>query len=382
MKKYFFLILLIVITTTGCSFQSNNLTLNGDIQNNLISAVSTIPGKIITMNKKQGETVKKGDIIAVIDNTNQKYAADQLQAVVNMKKAKLEELLAGARPEQIEQAEAQANAAKAQLDLLIAGNRPEQIEQAKISVRVAQETVDTAQKTYEYTFTQYSHAAELYSEGALSQNDLDNAKLKCDTAQNQFSIAELQLENANQQLNLIKNGATLQSIDAARANYNSANAAYNLLKIGPTKQAQEAAQADLDQSVAQLNQALKTLNDCNITALADGIIISKNYELGDVVNIGSNLCDIAIADDLYVLCYIPDQYLDKIIYNQQLMVNTSAGVQKGTVSYIALKHEYTPKDKQSTSDSKHIATKIKVAINSNEGILKSPMTAQVQVPLK
>lgn len=382
MKKLILCVLFIALITTGCSSKSNNLTLKGDIQNNIISANSTVAGKIIQMNKQQGEPVKKGDIIAVIDNTNQKYAVEQLQAVVNIKKAKLEELQAGTRPQQIEQAQAQVRAAKAQLDLLTSGNRSEQIEQAKNGVSIAQEALNTAQTAYNFADTQYKNALKLNKDGALSKNDLDNAKYKLDTTATQVSSAQYQLESAKQQLALLQNGSTSQAISTAQANYDAANAQLKLLQSGATKQTIAAAQADLDQSVAQLNQAQNILNNYNIIALNDGIIISKNFELGDVVNVGSNIADIAISNDLYVLCYIPDQYLDKIYYNQLLAVTTSAGIQTGKVSYIALKHEYTPKDKQSTSDDSHIATKIKVAINDNKGILKSGMTATVQVPLK
>lgn len=94
------------------------------------------------------------------------------------------------------------------------------------------------------------------------------------------------------------------------------------------------------------------------------------------------MADIAISNDLYLLCYIPDQYLDKISYNQSLNVTTSIGNQTGTVNYIALKHEYTPNDKQSTSDSKHISTKIKVSITDSDGTLRSGMTANVEIPIK
>jgi len=368
--------------TTGCFLKSDKLTLKGDIQNNIISATSTVSGRIIQMNKQQGEPVKIGDIIAVIDNSSQKYSVDQLQAVVNMKKARLDELKAGTRPQQIQQAQAQVRAAKAQLDLLISGNRAEQIEQAKDGVSIAQETLNTAQITYDYVNTQYNNTSELYKEGALSKNELDNAKYKLDTAAKQLSSAKSVLESAKQQLVLLQKGSTSQAISAARANYDSANAQLKLLQSGSTKQSIKAAQADVDQSVAQLNQAKNTLNNYNITALGDGIIISKNFELGDVVNVGSNIVDIAISNDLYVLCYIPDKYLDKIYYNQPIIVKTSTGVQTGRVSYIALKHEYTPKDKQSTSDSKHIATKIKVAVKDDKGILKSGMTANVEVSLK
>lgn len=349
MKKLMGWILILAFIATGCS-SSGTLTLKGDIQNNIITSSSTVAGRIIKMNKQQGEPVKKGDIIAVIDNISQKYTVDQLQAVVNMKKAKLAELQAGTRPQQIEQAQAQARAAKDQLN----------------GVSVAEEAVSAAQITYDYVNTQYKKTLTLFREGALSQSELDSAKYKLDTAAKQLSSAKYQLKE----------------FSAAQANYDAANAQLKLLQSGATKQTIEAAQADLDQSVAQLNQAKNTLSNCNITALEDGIIISKNYELGDVVSVGSNIADIAVANDLYVLCYIPDEYLAKISYNQPLTVTTPTGTQTGRVSYIALKHEYTPKDKQSTSDSKHIATKIKVAIKDNKGRLKSGMTATVDVPLK
>ncbi len=382
MKKLFMCSLFISFIFTGCSLNSNILTLKGDIQNNIISASTTVSGKIIEMKKQQGEAVKKGDIIAIIDNTNQKYVVDQAQSVVNMKKAKLEELQVGNRPEQIEQAEAQVRASKAQLDLLTSGNRNEQIEQAKNEVSISSDAVNSAQSTYDYVNNQYNNTNQLYESETVSKSTLDEAKLKLDTTTNQLSSAKFKLESVKQQLQLLQEGSTSETINIAQANYDAANAQLNLLKNGATTQTISTAQADLDQATAQLNQSQNTLNNCNIIALNDGIIISKNFELGDVVNVGSDIADIAVSNELYVLCYIPDKYLDKISYNQSLNVITSTGTKTGNLNYIALKHEYTPKDKQSTSDSKHTATKIKIAINDTDGKLKSGMSADVEIPLK
>ncbi|OPJ55011.1 HlyD family secretion protein [Clostridium chromiireducens] len=382
MKKLFMCSLTVLFLTTGCSLNSDTLTLKGDIQNNIVPATSIVSGKIVEMKKNQGEVVKKGDVIAVIDNVTQKYTVDQTQAIVNIKKAKLDELKVGTRPEQIEQAEAQARAAKYQLDLLTAGNRSEQIKQAEDEVSISETSVNSAQANYDYIKNQYNNTSQLYDKDAVPKNTLDDAKLKLDTTSDQLSTAKYKLESAQQQLKLLKDGSTSESINIAQANYDAANAQLNLLKNGSTKQAIDAAQADLDQAVAQLNQAQNNLNNYNIVALNDGIVISKNFSLGDVVNVGSDIADIAISNELYVLCYIPDEHLDKISYNQSLNVVTSTGNQTGSVNYIALKHEYTPKDKQSTADSKHIATKIKVSINDSDGKLKSGMTADVQIPIK
>ena len=382
MKKLFMCSLLILFIATGCSSNSNTLTLKGDIQNNIVSATTTISGKIIEMKKQQGESVKKGDTIAIIDSSNQKYVVDQMQAVVNMKNAKLDELQKGTRPEQISQAEAQVRAAKAQLDLLTSGNRNEQIEQARNEVSIAENAVNSAQTSYDYVNNQYNNTSQLYEKEAISKSSLDDVQYKLDTATSQLSSAKFKLESSKQQLKLLQEGSTSEAINTAKANYDAASSQLALLRNGSTKQTIDSAQADVDQAVAQLNQAKNTLNNYTITALNDGILISKNFEQGDIVNIGSDIADIAISNELYILCYIPDDYLNKVSYNQSLNVITSTGTQTGKVNYIALKHEYTPKDKQSTSDSKHIATKIKVAITDDDGKLKSGMTANVEIPTK
>ncbi|ULL19190.1 HlyD family efflux transporter periplasmic adaptor subunit [Paenibacillus sp. H1-7] len=366
---------------TGCSLKSGSspVTVKATIEYNQISAVSTVSGKIIRLNKQQGEPVNKGEVLAVIDNANPTYVVDQWQAVVQAKKARLEEVEAGSRPEQIRQAEAQAEAAKAKLDLLLSGSRPEQIEQAQSQVLMAEEALSNAGITLDYLRIQQNKAANLYDLGQLSKDELDNAKYKTDTAAKQQAAAKHQLEASKQQLALLKNGATAEEISAARANYEAADAQLALLKAGSTKQAVAAAQADFDQAAAQLNQAKSQLDNYRIVALEDGIIISKHFELGDVVNAGSNLADIAVANDLYAVCYVPDAYLDRVNYNQTVNVKVGNEVLAGRVQYIALKHEYTPKDQQSANDD-HVATKVKIALKGAKLSLKPGMEASVEIP--
>ncbi|CAB1255126.1 HlyD family secretion protein [Clostridium sp. MT-14] len=381
MKRIYICILFAAFILTGCGSKSS-ITLKGDIADNTVSVSSTVGGKVIKMNKNQGEKVKKGDLIALIDNSSQKYQVAQLQAVVDMKKAKLSSLNAGTRTEQIEQAKAQVKAAGAQLDLLKSGNRQEQINQSQNNVSIAQQDLNIAQTQYDNSKSDYEKYLILNKSGAISQKELEDVKLKMDTSSYTLLSAKSKLDNARQQLNLMQEGSTSQAIETASANYEAANAQLKLLENGPTDDEIKASQEDLNQSIAQLSQAKNELNKYNITALSDGIIISKNFELGDIVTAGSNIADIAVTDDLYVICYLPDKYLDKIHYNQYVNVKTSLGIQKGKINYIDLKKGYTPKDKQSTSDKDHITTKIKIAIKDKTGILKSGMTAEVEIPFK
>ncbi|WP_446898736.1 HlyD family secretion protein [Clostridium sp. LBM24168] len=380
MKRIFIWILLAMLLLAGCGKKSS-VTLKGDIQNDVVSASSTVGGKITVMKKNQGEEVKKGDLIAVIDNSNQKYQVAQLQAIVSMKKAKLALLKAGTRPEQIGQAKAQVRAAGAQVDLLKSGNRQEQINQSKNNMSIAQYELYTARAAYEDSKSDYEKYLLLNKSGAVSQKELEDVKLKMDTSNYSLASAVSKLDNAKQQLSLMEEGSTSQAVETAVANYEAVSEQLKLLENGPATDEIEAAREDVNQSIAQLNQAKNQLNEFNIAALCDGIIISKNFQLGDIVAAGSNIADIAVKNDLYVVCYLPDKYLDKIYYNQSIVVSTSRGNQQGRINYIDLKKEYTPKDKQSASDKDHISTKIKIAIKDKSGILKSGMQADVQIPL-
>lgn len=376
------LLLALAILSTGCSQNSATLTLKGDIQNNIISSISTVSGKIVDMNKNLGETVKKGDLIAVIDDKNQTFVVEQLQAAVDFKTARLEEIEVGSRPLQIKQLEAQARVAKSQWDLISAGSRTEQKKQASLNVSIAKEGVNSAQISFDYASSQYENALTGYGLGTITKAELDAAKYKKDLAFRQLATAKFQRDSAISQLALVEKGSTPQSISAAKANYEAIKAQLELAKVGATSQAIVIAEADLNIAKAQLEQGKNLLESYKITSLADGVIISKNYQLGDVVVASSNIVDIAIDNDLYVIAYIPDKYLGKIQYGQKLKVNTPVGAIEGNVIYIDLNNEYTPKDKQSTNDSQHKATKIKVKITSTKGNLKSGMTADIEVPLK
>jgi len=447
MKKIFIIVLsLLSLLSAGCTKDQDTAIIKGEVQNDIISANSTAAGKIVEMKAEQGQRVKKGDIIAVIDNTNQKYIVDQLQAVVNIKQAKLEELKAGTRPEQIQQGQAQANAAMAQVKVakdqlakVAGGARAEEIASAQAVVDQSnaslsgaeigktnlQTSLDKAKSDYcellksmssfknskgDYspaaaiaeldnllaakviTEVQYTEKANsinrMFSEKARLEAAIDQLEGQIDVADSQIDALGAGVDAAESKLYLTSAGAASydvkileDQVKVSQANYDAAAAQLSLLKNGATSQTLAAAQADIEQSMAQLNQAKYALDSCSIVALADGIVISRNYQLGDIVTAGSNIADIAM-DDVYVLCYIPVKYLDRVSYGQQLEVKTSLGTNKGKVTYLDLESEYTPKDMQSESDKEQESVKMKVSIEGGAGKLKSGIAAEVVVPLK
>ena len=339
------LIFTIIPLFSGCR-AAKNLELSGTIESTQIDAGSETPGKIIKLNKDEGELVKQGDILAELDAGLQELVVKQQEAVVKLKKAKLDELKAGTRPQQVEQAEAA-------------------VKSAALAVKNAATGVDTAQTSYDYWLEKYNNIKALYDSKTASENDLLDAKYKVDTARQQHDVAKKQLESTQAQLQ-------------------SANSQLDLLKKGSTNQTIQAAEADLEQSSAALEQARLTLEKYKVKAPVDGTLIMRNSELGELVNAGTSIGTISDLGNLWMYVYIQQKYLDKMTLNQDISLRVKAlngSLVKGKVVFISGTAEFTPKNTETDEAKENTVFKVKIKILERVNELRPGMTADAIVPL-
>lgn len=346
-KTIAFILLLcaIPVLSAGCGKQ-NTLELSGTIESTQYDAGSEVAGKIIKIEKQEGEPVKQGEILAVIDSGVQELAVRQQEAVVKMKEAKLDELKAGTRPEQLEQAEAASKS-------------------ADLAARNAQTAVDTAKITYDYLLEKYNKAKSLYNSDSTSQNDLIDAKYKVDTAKQQLDVVQKQLLSAQAQLQ-------------------SANAQVALLQKGYTSQSIKAAEADLEQTNIMLEQARLILGKYQVKVPVDGTLILKNVSLGDMVNTGTSIGTISDLNDLWIRVYIQQRDLKLVSLNQELLLRVQAlngSTVKGKIIYIADKAEFTPKNTETSDAKENTVFQVKIKVMERVGELKPGMTVDAIIPL-
>jgi len=136
-----------------------------------------VAGKIEKIFVKEGDFVKTGDILIKLDQT------DFLLAV--------------------RQAEAALGTARANLANLLAGTRIEKIEQAKAALHQAQANLTNVEK-------EYQRMKQLAAIGAVAQRQLDAVIA-------QYESAISQVKQAQEQLDMLKKGATEEEIEIARA---------------------------------------------------------------------------------------------------------------------------------------------------------------------
>ena len=165
-------------------------TLYGNVDIRQVDLSFEVAGKVVTMPKREGDRVSQGEVIAQVDAANYQHAADL--------------------------AEGRRDAAKAQLDELLAGTRPEDIDQARANMAAAQASLADARVSF-------LRQKDLAARNVSSQQQLDDARMAMDSA-----IAKLAQTQAA--LTEEVNGPRVQDVDAGRANLRAAEATLELAR--------------------------------------------------------------------------------------------------------------------------------------------------------
>ena len=163
MKK---IITLLAITSffVGCEKKINKNQIQGKIENEQIAVVSKIPGKILKIFVKEGDLVKKGDTLAILDIPEVDAKKNQAEAAVTSAKAQYNMAVKGATENQIKQLEAKKQGLK------------EQYQFAQKSIkRLSNMLQDSlvSQQTYDEAFAKYEGAQAQYNAVVA---ELDEAK--------------------------------------------------------------------------------------------------------------------------------------------------------------------------------------------------------------
>ncbi len=115
MKKIV-IIAVIALSAVGCG-KSNTEIIQGKIEREQIGIVSKIPGKIVEIRVQEGDFVKKGDTLVILDIPEVDAKKSQAEGAVQSAKAQYDMAVKGATDNQLKQLEAKRNALKEQYEL-------------------------------------------------------------------------------------------------------------------------------------------------------------------------------------------------------------------------------------------------------------------------
>ena len=233
----------------------------------------------------------------------------------------------------------------------------------------------------------YDKAAEQPDAAKLSaaSEQVQSARAALDLAANparsfDMTQAQAQVDQARAALDAVITGARPQQRAAAQAQVAQAQAQLDQLKAGARSQQLDAAKAQVDAAQASVDTLQLQIARMVLVAPADGRLLTRSVEPGEMASAGAPLLTMVRLDDLTLTVYVPEDRYGQVKIGQatQVTVDSFPGVSfNARVATIADKAEFTPRNVQTVEGRSTTVFAIKLTISDASGRLKPGMPADV-----
>ena len=306
-------------------------------------------GQVMRVFVAENQVVKKGDVIATIDNSKLQTKKSQLQSNIGQSRLQLVQINA-----QINSISNQVLAETERVNRVIAGAEAElsgrsrdyqdkqittvtDIEEASANVNAADASLKAAQSKR----NRYESVAKA---GALSQDQFEEAQLAVRQQEQALQAAKAKLQNVQTALNPSNAQVAIasQRIAQEKATGKASIATLNKERLALIQQRIEI-QKQLESDTRELQQINIDLSQTRITATADGIISKLNLRnSGQTVSAGQEIAQIVPSDaPLEIKAAVALQDKNKLKQGQKVQMRVSAcpypdyGTLKGQVKTIS-----------------------------------------------
>ena len=355
----------------------NVIKLSGNIELTRVDISFKTSGKLVERNVDEGDAVKKGMLIARIDRalmdqqknrdaagvSSAEWAMQQSRTSIDWQR----QTLTG----DLELKRAAVQQAQAHLDELLAGSRLQEIQQAQSAVADVRAQNEQARLDWERAQT-------------LFKND-DISKSQHDAYRTRFESTTAALHQAQERQALVREGPRKEEIAAARAQVEQAKAALqvseaNRMEIQRRKQELDARLSEVERAKAQVGMTDAQLADTTVQSPVDGVVLVKSAEIGEVLAAGTTVVSIGDIDHPWMRAYINERDLGRVKLGMKAKVTSDSGkTYVGRVSFISDQAEFTPKQIQTQEERVKLVYRIKIDVENPKRELKSNMPVEAEL---
>jgi HlyD family secretion protein len=381
MKRILPVLLLAAVVAAGIWFYRNGrngaadheIRVSGNIEMTQVAVAFKSPGRIVALEAEEGAVVSKGQLLARIDReiANQQRARDvagiaaaqaqfdQLQTAIVWQKQAVER--------EIELRTAELRAVEAQLREATNGARPQEIQQSEAALLEARTQLAQAKSDWD-------RAQKLFADEDITRAQYDQFKTR-------FDSATALVRQVEMRTSIVKEGPRAETIELLRAQQARAQAALkaaenNRLEVRRREQEALSRRAEIERAKAQVNIVDVQIADTTAEAPVDGVVLTRNVDLGEVVNAGTPVMTIGDIRKPWMRAYITEKQLGRVKLGDKVTVTSDSYPGKtyvGRVSFISSEAEFTPKQIQTAEERIKLVYRIKVELDNPNQELKLNM---------
>jgi multidrug resistance efflux pump len=345
MKKSIGPILLLAVIAGGGYYywaraHATDLTLTGIVTTNDIVVSPMTAGQIGQLLVKEGDTVKAGQVLAVIVpdelRADRAYFAENAQGLSS----------------QVQQSEAALRFQQQQTASAVT--------QAEATVASAAAEQESAQADLLNAKQRLDRLKQLVQSKVAAQAELDQAQAAYDAANARVHSLQKQVEAARAAVALAKSNA--EQIAMRRSQLSSSRS--------------QLAAAD-----AQKTKADVRLSYAEVRSPVDGVIDTRAARQGEVVGVGQPVVSIINPDDLWVRIDVEETYIDRVKIGDTLKVRLPSGAETtGTVFFRGVDAGYATQRDVSRTKRDVKTFEVRLRVDNKDRRLAVGMTMYVSLP--
>jgi len=358
------------------------LRLSGNIEFKKVDIAFKTAGKLVELTVDEGANVTQGKMIARLDHEQMSRMRERDSATVLSAESQLLQLQTGIRYQkemtkgETALRESEMRQAKAKLQELLDGARPQELSQARSALEDLRTLRAQAGK-------ELDRAKQLIAKEDISQNQFDQY-------QTRFASLSAQVASAEQRLALLLEGPRKTDIEAARAAVARTEAALKIteaqrLEILRREEDLAARRADISRAKSGVSVIDSQLDDTVAMAPIDGVVLVKSADPGEVLAAGTPIVTLGDITDPWLRGYVPQSKLGQVKLGMPVAIHSDSypgKTYRGKVSFIASEAEFTPKQIQTTEERVKLVYRIKVEVENPGRELKLNMPVDGVINLK
>lgn len=410
---------------------ANVLAASGTIEATELVVAPEIGGRVVEVLVNEGDTVTQGQVLLRYEDGLLQAQYKQAQAALALAQANFDLVASGMTAEQrqvaittaqmevlnseytlaelyehanlryalafqaIAKAEKAVDLAQERLDNLTSPATQADIDAAQATVILARDKLDKAREDFERYVNKPEDnilRATFQSKLAAAQKEYDNAVARLNNllgsasdidqllAEMDLFVAQAQLLEAQRDYEKLDKGIDPEDLELAQARLAMAKAHLDAANAEPSPEQLAVAQAQVDNAKATVGILQAQIDKLVITSPADGVVLNRIIEPGEVSSPGAALLTLGQLDKLSITVYIPEDLYGQIHLglSARVKVDSFPGeVFFATVTNIADRAEYTPRNVQTVEGRRVTVFAIQLSIDNQDGKLKPGMPADV-----
>ena len=347
----------------------NLVVVPGRIAGDEATVSAKIAGRVREISVREGDSVRAGDVIAVLDDDQVRAREDAAKSAVQQAEARVR-----GSQQQISVLRAQEHSSSISVDQSKIDSEG-RVSQARAQVAAAEAALAQARAANNQAKYDYENQSKLAKDGDLSER--------------QGMLAKSNLEATSAAVN-----AAEEQVKAARGGYNAQQAALKTPSIlsSQTLSIQEqinkaqseitGAMADAEKFRAQLREAEANRADLRIVAPFDGTITVRSVEPGEVINPGTAIVTLVNLQELYLRVFVPIAEIDRVRVGQpaRIYLDSRPGrAIEATVSRIDPDAAFTPENTYYREDRVRQVVGVKLSVKNSDGAAKPGVPGEGEI---